>query len=42
VGEVRLSAERDAYLVVARMAFDRSPVFVARNTGSRDNRTAYF
>jgi hypothetical protein len=32
--------ERDAYLVVARLTFERSPVSVARNTGSRDSRTA--
>ena len=34
--------ERDAYLVVARLAFDRSPVSVARNTAQPGCRTAYF
>ena len=33
-GQARATAkpERDAYLVAARLAFDRSPVSVARNT----------
>jgi hypothetical protein len=34
--------ERDAYLVVARLAFERSPVSVARNTAQPGSRTGYF
>ena len=34
--------ERDAYLVVARLAFERSPVSVAHNTVSRNSRKGCF